>query len=169
MDTENRAALDEHEGEAAPRVRLDSAQFAPPSPHAFDLPDRGKIERLSKWLDGHEININEFGERLARHDGLNHSALDADLLICKPTHAAAFLGQRALRHSLVVVLWCRGVVVSPADACDQSWSTSAFSARIDSGRCLPLDHSKPGERSLLPMNCPDLVVNQLRETAAATY
>jgi hypothetical protein len=119
MDTENRAALDEHEGEAAPRVRLDSAQFAPPSPHAFDLPDRGEMERLSKWLDGHEININEFGERLARHDGLsryviavaNHSAQNADSAICEPTHAAAFLGQRALQRLLSPL-----AVESPADA-----------------------------------------------------
>jgi len=81
---------------------------APPSPHAFELPERIEIERLAKWLDGHEININEFGIRLASHDGLsryviamaNHSALSADSAICEPTHAAAFLGQKALRRLL---------------------------------------------------------------------
>ena len=108
MDTKNLADPDELDGEASSTVRVDSAQLAPPSPHAFELPERSEIERLTKWLDGHEINLNEFGVRLASHDGLsryviavaNHSALSADSAICEPTHAAAFLGQKALRRLL---------------------------------------------------------------------
>jgi hypothetical protein len=119
MDTNNQPHPDEHDDDATSMVRVDSAQLAPPSPHTFNLPDRVEIERLTKWLDGHEININEFGVRLASHDGLsryviavaNHSALNADSAICEPTHAAAFLGQRALRRLLSPL-----AVEPPADA-----------------------------------------------------
>ncbi|MCP4170411.1 MAG: hypothetical protein GY758_06515 [Fuerstiella sp.] len=107
MDTEYRTDSDEDCGEVT-TVRFDSAQLAPPSPHAFDLPETFEMKRLARWLEGHEINLNEFGERLSSYDGLsryvvavaNHSAASAVSAISEPTHAAAFLGQRTLRRLL---------------------------------------------------------------------
>lgn len=108
MNTEYRTDMKDDGSDASARVRLDSAQPAPPSPHVFDLPDIREIQHLTRWLDGNEINISEFGERLAGHDGLsryviavaNYSAASAESAIREPTHAAAFLGQRALRRLL---------------------------------------------------------------------
>ena len=120
MATKNKRDIDDDDTKATPRFRVDAAQFKPPPPHTFDLPGIVEIRRLALCLDGEEVNISDFGERLASHQGLsryviavaNHtaalskssvraaSAVREDSVIREPTHAAAFLGLRGLRRVL---------------------------------------------------------------------
>ena len=120
MATKNRREVDEDDGNATPKFRLDSSQLKPPQPHIFDLPGIVEIRRLALCLDSDQASISDFGERLATHRGLsryvvavaNHtaalskstlraqSAVREDSAIREPTHAAAFLGLRGLRRLL---------------------------------------------------------------------
>ncbi|MCP4785849.1 MAG: hypothetical protein GY903_05965 [Fuerstiella sp.] len=126
MATTNSVNIDEENGKATPRFRLDPLQLERPAPHIFDLPATRDIQRLALCLDREEMSISDFGERLASYDGLsqyviavaNHTAAVArstvraqsprreesaerrDSGISEPTHAAAFLGLRGLRNVL---------------------------------------------------------------------
>lgn len=108
MVTNNTGHLSEVDGHASSRLRVDVAHTKAPSPHIFELPDISDIRRLVRWLDSEETSISDFGERLARYDGLsryvvamaNHSAAHPESSIRVPTHAAAFLGLSGLKRVL---------------------------------------------------------------------
>ncbi len=120
MAASNRGDIDEDDGRASPRFRLDATQLNPPSPHIFDLPEISDIKRLELCLDREEMSISDFGQRLASFRGLsqyviaiaNHTAslsrktvhqesdVRPESVIREPTHAAAFLGLRGLRRVL---------------------------------------------------------------------
>ena len=98
-------SADAEDGKATPKFRLDAAHREPPSPHMFSLPDQSDLRRLSLWLDHEDVTLSEFGEKIARYNGLsrylmayaNWASHRKDSHIHDPTHAAAYLGITRLK------------------------------------------------------------------------